>query len=132
MSMRGVTGQGRVLELGRRLDDGGEGVVYEVPGSALVAKLLLQPADPADLERRLASRVRRGRSPRSARLLAGEPRRASWPVATARVLAAPDTPAIHGYLMPDMGRWYRPLSLLLSPGTRDAEFPAATWATQLA
>jgi DNA-binding helix-hairpin-helix protein with protein kinase domain len=145
MAVRVVTHQGRTLELGRRLDDGGEGVVYEVDGSALVAKLLLDPADPMDLDRRLATLVRRGRSPRNARLLAGEPRRAAWPVATVRALpsraaaheaaaghAGTGTPIVRGFLMPDMRRWYRPFSPLLNAGVRREEFPGSTWVTSLA
>jgi DNA-binding helix-hairpin-helix protein with protein kinase domain len=131
--MRVTTGQGRTLELGGQLDEGGEGVVYEVRGPPLVAKVLLDPADPADLARRLASLVRRGRSPRMARLLTGEPPRLAWPTATVRVLArhAPDGP-VHGFLMPDMRRWFRPLGRILQPAQRAAEFPGATWSTSLA
>jgi DNA-binding helix-hairpin-helix protein with protein kinase domain len=68
-----------------------------------------------------------------ARLRAGEPPRVAWPVATIRVPAgrgSADT--VHGFLMPDMRRWFRPLSLLLQPGPRAAEFPSATWDSSLA
>lgn len=135
MTISLVTGRGRTLELGRRLDSGGEGVVYEVPGSPLVAKLLIDPGDPADLARRLAILVRLGRSPRTARLLAGEPRRAAWPVDTVRAArpARPDgpSPEIHGYLMPDMRRWFEPLDWWLSARLRAERFPGATWGTAL-
>lgn len=132
MAVRVMTDEGRILELGRRLDEGGEGVVYEVSGTALVAKLLIQPAAPEDLARRLASLVRRGRSPRMARLLAGEPRRMAWPVAAVRVLPRrPAAERIHGFVMPDMRRWFRPLSYLLSPGLRAGWFAGCTWRTSL-
>lgn len=136
MTIRVMTSRGRTLDLGRRLDNGGEGVVYEVPGSRLVAKLLLAPADATDPERRLASLVRLGRSPRMARLLAGEPRRAAWPVDTIHVQrparAGGPAPRIHGYLMPDMRRWFTPLSWWLSASLRAERFPDATWAAALA
>lgn len=131
--MRVTTDLGRALELGGQLDEGGEGVVYEVVGLPLVAKLLLEPSDPEELSRRLASLLRRGRSPRMARLLTGEPPRLAWPTATVRVVAraAKDAP-VHGFLMPDMRRWFRPLSHLLQPALRAAAFPGATWSTSLA
>jgi DNA-binding helix-hairpin-helix protein with protein kinase domain len=129
--MRVITADGRTLLLGQRLGEGGEGVVFEVSGQPLVVKLLLDPADPVDLERRLASLVRRGRSPRMARLLAGSPRRVAWPVATVRTPPSRGGAApVHGFVMPDMRQWYRPLNCLL--GMRSAEFPAATWRTSLA
>ena len=132
MAVRAITDQGRTLELGRRLDDGGEGVVYEVNGAPLVAKLLIQPAAPADPAGRLASLVRRSRTPRMARLLAGEPRRVAWPTAAIRVLLRrPAAGYIHGYLMPDMRRWYRPLNYLLRPALRTTGFPDARWDTSL-
>ncbi len=138
MALRVITSQGRTLDLEHRLDEGGEGVVYEVSSeesgrSALVAKLLLQPTAPADGPARLASLVRRGRSPRLARLLAGEPRRVAWPVVTVQVVSRrPAAERLHGYLMPDMRRWYVPLTYLLRPGLRAGEFPAAGWDTALA
>jgi len=126
------TGHGRRLELGRRIDEGGEGVVYETGGGALVAKLLIQPVDPAEVARRLNSLVRRARSPRMARLLAGEPRRVAWPVEVVHVPSRrPGAESIHGFLMPDMRRWFRPLNHLLRPGLRGGEFPDATWDTLL-
>lgn len=133
MVVRVITDKGRTLELDRRLDEGGEGVVYEVHGAPLVAKLLIQPTVPADPAGRLAILVRRGRSPRMARLLAGEPRRVAWPIAVIRVL--PRRPAaeyIHGYLMPDMRRWYGPLNYMLRPALRATGFPDANWDTSLA
>jgi len=131
--MRVVTSHGWTLELGRQLDEGGEGVVYEVDGLRSVVKVLLDPADPASLARRLGSLEQRGRSPRMAPLLAGQPPRAAWPSETVRVLArnAAAEP-VHGFLMPDMRRWYRPLGAMLQPAARDAEFPGATWNTSLA
>jgi DNA-binding helix-hairpin-helix protein with protein kinase domain len=138
MALRVVTSQGRTLDLKHRLDEGGEGVVYEVSSedagrTALVAKLLLAPAAPADVPGRLASLVQRGRSPRMARLLAGEPRRVAWPVATVQAISRrPAAERLHGYLMPDMRQWYVPLNYLLRPGLRAVEFPAASWDTSLA
>lgn len=130
--LRVITSQGRRLELGRQLDEGGEGVVYEVSGLPMVVKVLLDPADPAHLARRLASLVRRGRSPLMARLLAGEPPRVAWPTATVRVLArGASADPVHGILMPDMRRWFRPLGRMLQPAQRAAEFPGATWRTSL-
>jgi eukaryotic-like serine/threonine-protein kinase len=133
MAVRVITDQGRTLELGRRLDEGGEGVVYEVNGAPLVAKLLIQPEVPADCAVRLATLVRRSRWPRMAGLLAGEPRRVAWPTAAIRVLPRrPTAEYIHGYLMPDMRRWYSPLNYLLRPALRTAGFPDASWDTLLA
>jgi eukaryotic-like serine/threonine-protein kinase len=123
--MRVTTADGRTLSLGQQLDEGGEGVVFGVSGQPLVAKLLLDPADPVDLERRLASLVKRGRSPRMARLLAGQPSRVAWPVTTVRLLSG-RAGMVHGFLMPDMRPWFRPLTSLL------AAQPAATWDTSLA
>jgi DNA-binding helix-hairpin-helix protein with protein kinase domain len=138
MALWVITGQGRALDLGHRLDEGGEGVVYEVSSTdsgstALVAKLLLQPAAPEEVMDRLASLVRRGRSPRMARLLAGEPRRVAWPVTTVQVIPRrPTAERLHGYLMPDMRRWYVPLTYLLRPGLRADELPDARWDISLA
>jgi DNA-binding helix-hairpin-helix protein with protein kinase domain len=138
MAIRVVTGQGRTLELGRLIGEGGEGVVYEVSsaeagGTALIAKLLLQPTVPAAVAGRLARLVRRGRSPRTARLLVGEPRRVAWPVETIQAIArGPTTERLYGYLMPDMRRWYLPLNYLLTPSLRVGDFPAASWDTSLA
>jgi DNA-binding helix-hairpin-helix protein with protein kinase domain len=130
--VRVITADGLTLTLGRQLGEGGEGVVFEVHGQPLIAKLLLDPADSADLERRLASLVFRGRTPRMARLLAGLPPRVAWPVATLRLLSGPTAAGpVHGFLMPDLRRWFRPLACLLGPA-RPAEFPTATWGTSLA
>ena len=58
-------------------------MVCDVPGSQLVAKILLRPAEPEEVEERLAALVRRGRwADVTASLLAGEPRRAGHPRAT--------------------------------------------------
>jgi DNA-binding helix-hairpin-helix protein with protein kinase domain len=104
-------------------------VVCDVPGSQLVAKILLRPAEPEEVEERLAALVRRGRwADVTASLLAGEPRRAAWPVHTVRVLG--ERP-LAGFLMPDMRRWFEPLSSLLSPARRQVVFPGTTWATAL-
>jgi DNA-binding helix-hairpin-helix protein with protein kinase domain len=131
--MRAITADGRTLRLGQQLGEGGEGVVLEVGGLPLIAKVVFDPADPEDLERRLATLVRRGRSPRMARLLAGRPPRVAWPVTTIRVPSSRSAAApVHGFLMPDMRRWFQPLGCLLQPGQRAAVFPAATWATSLA
>lgn len=130
--MRAVAPDGRAFELGKQLDEGGEGVIFEVTGLPLLAKVLFDPADPADLERRLASLVRRGRSPRMARLLAGHPPRVAWPVTTVQIRSERAAAPVHGFLMPDMRRWFRPLASLLLPAPRAAAFPAATWATSLA
>lgn len=138
MALRVVTDRGQPLRLGRRLDNGGEGVVYEVdeaPG--LVAKVLLKPDDPAESAARVASLIRQGHSPRTARLLTGEPRRVAWPVAAVRVFpraraTADRPPDIGGFLMPDMRRWFRPLGFLTSAALQAEHLPAATWATALA
>jgi DNA-binding helix-hairpin-helix protein with protein kinase domain len=138
MALRVITSQGRTLDLGRRLDEGGEGVVYEVSSAdsgsaALVAKLLLQPTAPAEVAGRLESLVRRVRSPRMARLLAGEPRRVAWPIETVQVVSRRPAPErLQGYLMPDMRRWYVLLTYLLRPGLRADEFPDASWDTSIA
>lgn len=138
MVLRVITSQGRTLDLEHRLDEGGEGIVYEVPSAEagstpLVAKLLLQPSALADVASRLDSLVRRIPSPRMARLLAGEPRRVAWPVDTVQAIPRrPTAERLHGYLMHDMRRWYVPLNYLLRPGLRAGEFPDASWDTSLA
>jgi eukaryotic-like serine/threonine-protein kinase len=132
MTMRVITDEGRTLDLGSRLDEGGEGVVYDVPGTELVAKLLIKPAT-ANVADKLASLIQRSPSPRMARLLAGQPRRVAWPVTTVRLVSRrPAAEQVRGYLMPDMRRWYRPLNYLLRPGLRADEFPDARWDTSLA
>ncbi|HUA29532.1 MAG TPA: hypothetical protein VMC03_11660 [Streptosporangiaceae bacterium] len=104
-----------------------------MPGTELVAKLLIQPAVTANVAGKLASLIQRRPSPRMARLLAGQPRRVAWPVAAVRVVSRrPASEQVHGYLMPDMRRWYRPLNYLLRPGLRADEFPDARWDTSLA
>jgi DNA-binding helix-hairpin-helix protein with protein kinase domain len=132
MTVRVLTGGGKELALGRRLGEGGEGVVYEVPGTGLVAKLLIAPADPARVALRLDSLVRQGRSTRTAVLLAGKPCRAAWPVDTLRAISRgePAQP-VRGYLMPDMRGSFQPLTWLLRPGPRATAFPHATWDTLL-
>ena len=132
--MRVTTGDGRTLSLGPQLDEGGEGMVFQVSGQPDIVKLLFDPADPTDLARRLASLVRRARSPRMARLLAGQPPRVAWPVTTVRAAPARtghDAAAVvHGFVMRDMRPWFRPLTGLLGPPA--AGFPGATWANSLA
>jgi DNA-binding helix-hairpin-helix protein with protein kinase domain len=126
------TDAGHVLELGRPVGSGGEGVVCAVLGTQdLVAKILLRPAMPKEVENRLTALVLHGRwGDVTAPLLAREPRRAAWPVHTVHVLPDGERP-VAGFLMPNMRRWYEPLSSLLSPSQRQLAFPGATWATAL-
>ena len=131
--VRFITDHGRTIDLGKRLGEGGEGVVYEVTGMPLVAKLLFAPADPQDLARRLASLMRLRLSARMPRLLGGEQPRVAWPVETGRGLSSrPSADPVPGFLIPDMRQWFRPLSVLLQPGPRSTWFPSATWDTSLA
>lgn len=125
MAVRVVTDRGVRLRLGRRVDNGGQGVVYEVDGKpGRVAKLLLRPRDPAAARRRLASLVRHGRSPRTMALLT----RAAWPTAAVTTTDL----GIEGYLMRDLRTRFEPLDCLLVAQQRATSFPAATWATSLA
>lgn len=127
-----VTDRGRRLRLGRRLDNGGEGVVYEVDQAPrLVAKLLMRPADRRVTSRRLASLVRQRSSPRTAERQLADERRTAWPVATVTTADGPEG-TYTGYLMPDMRALFLPLDYLLMPEIRRAHMPGATWATSLA
>ena len=93
MALRVITSQGRTLDLDARLDEGGEGVVYEVSSAdsgstALVAKLLLSLLP---RRRRWREPGRRVRSPRMARLLAGRSRD-GWPGRSRRSRSSPGGP----------------------------------------
>src|SRR5712691_5428744 len=124
-----VTDRGGRLKLGQRLDNGGEGVVYEVVGKPeLVAKLLLRPADRQLTSRRLASLVRRRRTPQLAVRQLASARRTAWPVATITTVGGDYL----GYLMPDLRSYFRPFDHVLQPKIMRGFFPDATWATSLA
>ena len=123
-----TTARGRRLRLGSRLDNGGEGVVFEVdqvPG--LVAKLLLRPGNRQLAKQRLDSLGRHRRSPRTAERELATPRRTAWPIET---VTTTDGNYL-GYLMPDLRGSFRPLDCLLLSELRQVHLPAATWATGL-
>ncbi|MFE2941440.1 hypothetical protein ACFXKG_20605 [Streptomyces sp. NPDC059255] len=131
MALTVVTGTGREWRLTERIGSGSEGVVYGVDDARpLVAKLVLDPPDPAAYRRRIARLVRQRREPRTVRLLAATPPRAAWPMVGVRT-ASPGADGIDGYVMTDMRHAHRPFAHLLTPLARHAPLPRATWATAL-
>lgn len=106
-------GQGRHLQLGRRLGKGGEGAVYEVRDrSGLVAKILSNP-DPERIQKlRVMTQIH------SERLV----KIAAWPVD----LVQDQSGAPVGFLMPRIDD-HQDIHLLYGPGTRLQQFPDAQW-----
>ncbi|WP_221505599.1 protein kinase domain-containing protein [Streptomyces eurocidicus] len=132
MTLTVVSGSGRAWRLTERIGSGSEGVVYAVDDARpLVAKLVPDPLDPAAYRRRIARLVRQRREPRAVRLLAGTPTRVAWPLAGVRA-GGPGAGGVDGYVMTDMRHAHRPFAHLLTPRSRAAFLPHATWATALA
>ena len=109
-----VDDRGRVLRLGRKLGQGGEGTVYELeedPGSA--AKIHHHPLTPLRAEKIRAMAALQ--SDQVARL-------AAWPTG---LLSLPSGTPI-GLLMPKV-TGHKDIHHLYSPKSRRAEFPGADW-----
>jgi DNA-binding helix-hairpin-helix protein with protein kinase domain len=130
MVLRATGAGGRALVLTERVDSGGEGVVYRVDGSRLLAKLVLsdpraagpQPGG-AQYSRRLDLLVATGRSPGIRPLHAAEPCRAAWPAERISALRG----SAEGFLMPDLGRWHRRMDSYLAGEQRRTGFPGSSW-----
>ncbi|MDD9376567.1 hypothetical protein M8Z33_07740 [Streptomyces sp. ZAF1911] len=132
MGLTVVSDSGRTWHLTRQIGSGSEGVVFAVDDARpLVAKLVLDPPDPAAYRRRIARLVRQRRQPRSVRLLSGTPARVAWPMAGVRA-GGPGGDGVDGYVMTDMRHAHQPFAYLLTPQARQVLLPRATWATALA
>ena len=107
--------QGRPVVIGRELGRGGEGAVFEVPGSRdYVAKIYHKPAVPEKAQK-LALMIRLG----------GDSLKqfAAWPVASLHETAGGPT---KGLVMPKIAE---PIEIheLYSPAHRKVEFPTSDW-----
>ncbi|MFG2986647.1 hypothetical protein ACGFYQ_36305 [Streptomyces sp. NPDC048258] len=132
MALTVVSDSGRTWHLTQRIGSGSEGVVYAVDDARpLVAKLVLDPPDPAAYRRRIARLVRQRRQPRAVRLLSGTPTRVAWPMAGVRA-GGPGADGVDGYVMTDMRHARQPFAHLLTPQARQVLLPRTTWATALA
>jgi DNA-binding helix-hairpin-helix protein with protein kinase domain len=109
-----VEGTGKVVRLGRKLGQGGEGAVYELEGQpGVLAKIFHQPIP--------QSRAEKIRVMVSARTPALE-RLTAWPL---ELLSLPDGKPI-GLKMPHV-LGHRDIHQLYSPKSRRATFPKADW-----
>jgi DNA-binding helix-hairpin-helix protein with protein kinase domain len=109
-----IDGKGRVLRLGRKLGQGGEGSVFDVEGEPdLAAKIHHQPLTPLRAEKIRTMAVRR--TDKIDRL-------AAWPT---DLLSLPSGIPI-GLIMPKV-TGHKDIHHVYSPKSRRAEFPGADW-----
>lgn len=109
-----VDAEGRLLKLGRKLGQGGEGAVFELEGEpGMAAKIHHQPLTPLRAEKiRVMARLRTEKIDRLA----------AWPTS---LLSLPSGTPI-GLTMPKV-TGYKDIHNLYSPKSRRAEFAAADW-----
>jgi DNA-binding helix-hairpin-helix protein with protein kinase domain len=112
-----VTGAGAIIEIGRELGKGGEGVVYEVPANQhLVAKLYNTHHTPDALKQ---DKLRFMAMTADKELLSY----AAWPQET---LHKTSNGPVVGFMMPKVsGR--APIHMLYSPAHRRQDYPQAAW-----
>ena len=110
---------GRPIQIGQELGRGGEGAVFEVPGSPQqVAKLYMKPLDPAK------------KAKLSFMASCGDPALlsyAAWPQAT---LHSPRAGQVVGFLMPNK-TGHSSIFSFYSPAQRRLDHPDATWLSLL-
>lgn len=110
-----VTSKGQLVQIGRELGRGGEGSVFEVPGSAaVVAKLYHKELDKAK-QAKLSFMAATADSS----LL----NYAAWPQETLHL--KPGGPVV-GFLMPKVAD-RQPIHMLYSPAHRRQDYPEAAW-----
>jgi DNA-binding helix-hairpin-helix protein with protein kinase domain len=111
-----VNSSGDIIELGRRLGTGGEGVVYELPklGSGYVGKIYRKPLSPSKQEKLL--HMVKAHNPELDKI-------STWPLDT----LSDEHRSIKGFVMRKLDK-YEPIHLLYSPAHRKQVFPKANWA----
>ena len=109
-----VDDTGTRLGLGAELGRGGEGVVYDLPGTALAAKIYHRPAEPAKADK-LEAMVRL-RAPALSKFSA-------WPE---RRILDPTGKQTWGIVLPKV-LGHHAIHELYSPADRKIEFPFADW-----
>jgi len=109
-----VDDTGQRLALGAELGRGGEGVVYDLPGTALAAKIYHRPAEPAKGDK-LEAMVRL-RAPALSKFSA-------WPE---RRILDPTGRQTWGIVLPKV-LGHHAIHELYSPADRKVEFPFADW-----
>ncbi len=109
-----VDGSGRIVQLGRKIGEGGEGVVFEIADAPhLVAKIYHRPPSA-----RQAAKIRAMTALRTPSL----DRLTAWPIDV--LLLSSGVPI--GLIMP-RAIGYKDIHLLYSPKSRRTEFPKADW-----